>query len=160
MVFTCFFPLGRVDMYTVSIVLFPETLVKTLAKNLTKNLAKKNVFWTVFGQFVKRFFGQICDQTFGQGFDQDLGEEKTINTMYSTTRPQGQTIKNHLKKTVKSKLILCYSLILRSPEGSKRCRGRVRIICTKFRSNPTMGEIVVIEEANILTTIKLTCIKV
>ena len=28
------------------------------------------------------------DQIFGQGFDQGLGREKTIDTTYSTTRPE------------------------------------------------------------------------
>ena len=42
-------------------------------------------------------FGQVFDKIFGQGFDQGLGElagtGKTINTVYSTTRPKEHTLK-------------------------------------------------------------------
>ena len=47
------------------------------------------IFFFNFGQILDQIFGQVFDQIFGQvfdqGFDQDLGREKNINTMYSTT---------------------------------------------------------------------------
>ena len=33
-------------------------------------------------------FCQAFDQIIGQGFDQGLGERNTMNTVYSSTRPQ------------------------------------------------------------------------
>ena len=56
----------------------------------------------VFGQV----FGQVFDQMFGQGFDQGFGGgEKTINTMYSTTRPKENPLKTIRQRQNTSKAI-------------------------------------------------------
>ena len=61
-----------------------------LSDNFPDDMSKKNHF-IFFGKTFDQIFGQVFDQIFGQVFDQGLGEGKTMNTKYSTTRPKGKT---------------------------------------------------------------------
>ena len=47
-----------------------------------------------------QIFGQAFDHIFGQDFPQGFAEGKTINTVYSTTRPKENDLKP--KKTSKT----------------------------------------------------------